>query len=405
MELHTQQYQTQTPSQTHVSSNQPPRVHTNIASSGTGAGPQIMRRSSRNSLPSRKISQPEETIHFSSERDEKVDLDAVSASPLTPTDAATTSLWQQIKSIVICLELGHITLNIAEKIKWSKNNEYLLDEYIQIQLPKISMRSTNAENLSRTNLQEKFIIYTAPKDTINWVIALYGFSLKRYNSLEVDILLPDVYTTATIVVTHKNQSEANITSAPLTAQSSTKEMLNEFTAEAVAHKNDGASPLPPPTEVMNLDINTARTQAQNTAEEIDTITVHVDTMPIHFHVSESKVSKSPYYAYGELPFILDMSLEMYNYYLFPLQCKALHIHVGVLGKVIKLIGPMAQLNTSAQMLKTPPPVRIVTASEENAAIKHFLELETSSTVSSVFLERSKNLKTKHKKVYSLYICI
>ncbi|XP_069969328.1 intermembrane lipid transfer protein VPS13B isoform X2 [Bactrocera oleae] len=355
MELHTQQYQAQTASQTHVSSSQPPRVHTNITSGGTGAGPPHMRRTSRNSLPSRKISQPEETIHFSSERDEKVDLD-VSVSPTTTAKATTTSLWQQIKSLVICLELGHITLNIAEKIKWSKNMEDLLNEYTQIQLPKISVRSTNAENLSRTNLQEKFTIYTAPKDTMNWVIALYGLSLKRYNSLEVDILLTDVYTTATIVVTQKKQTEANVMSSPMTALSTAKEIPNELIAEAVAHMDGGSSPLPPPTEVMNLQINTPTTLAQSTAEEVDAITVHVDTMPIHFHVSETK-------------------------------CKALHTHVCILGNVIKLIGPMAQLSASTQMQKTPTPIRVVTASEENAAIKHFLELETSSSVSSVFLEK------------------
>uniref|UniRef100_A0A034VE87 Vacuolar protein sorting-associated protein 13B n=1 Tax=Bactrocera dorsalis TaxID=27457 RepID=A0A034VE87_BACDO len=356
VELHTQQYQAQTPSQTHVSSSQPPRVHTNITSISTGAGPPLMRRSSRNSLPSRKISQPEETIHFSSERDEKVDLDTVSVSPSTTADATTTSLWQQIKSLVICLELGHITLNIAEKFQWSKDKEDLLNEYTQIQLPKFSMRSTNAENLSRTNLQEKFTIYTAPKDTINWVIALYGFSLKRYNSLEVDVLLPDVYTTATIVVTHKNQTEANIMSVPMSTLSSAKEMPSELVAEAVANIDGESSPLPPPTEITNFQTSTPATQAQNAAEEVDAITVHVDTMPIHFHVSEAK-------------------------------CKALHIHMGILGNVIKLIGPMAQLNASAQMQKAPPPIRVVTASEENAAIKHFLELETSSSMSSVFLEK------------------
>uniref|UniRef100_A0A0K8W1C6 Vacuolar protein sorting-associated protein 13B n=1 Tax=Bactrocera latifrons TaxID=174628 RepID=A0A0K8W1C6_BACLA len=356
VELHTQQYQAQTPSQTHVSISQPPRVHTNITSGGTGAGAPLMRRSSRNSLPSRKISQPEETIHFSSERDEKVDLDTVSVSPTTTVEATTTSLWQQIKSLVMCLELGHITLNIAEKIKWSKDKEDILNEYTQIQLPKFSMRSTNAENLSRTNLQEKFTIYTAPKDTINWVIALYGFSLKRYNSLEVDVLLPDVYTTATIVVTHKNQMDANIMSVPTSTLSSAKEMPSKLVAEAVANIDEKSSPLPPPTEIMKLQTSTTKTQAQNAAEEVDAITVHVDTMPIHFHVSEAK-------------------------------CIALHTHMGILGNVIKLIGPMAQLNASAQMQKVPPPIRVVTASEENAAIKHFLELETSSSVSSVFLEK------------------
>ncbi|XP_028899829.2 intermembrane lipid transfer protein VPS13B isoform X2 [Zeugodacus cucurbitae] len=355
VELHSQQYQTQTPSQTHVSSSQPARVHTNITTnSGTGAGPPLMRRSSRNSLPSRKISHPEETIHFSSERDEKVDLETVSVSP--STEATTTSLWQQIRALVICFELGHITLNISEKMKWHTNGEDVLNEYTQIQLPKISMRSTNAENLSRTNLQEKFIIYTTPKDTINWVIALYGFNLKRCNSVEVDILLPDVYTTATIVVTHKKQMEANVAPAPVTALSATKEKPNELIAETVAHIDGCSSPLPPPTEIVNTEINTPTTQAQNNDVEVDAITVHIDTMPIHFHVSEAK-------------------------------CKALHTHVGILGRVITLIGPMAQLSASAQMQKPPPPMRIVTASEENAAIKHFLELETSSSVSSVFLEK------------------
>uniref|UniRef100_W8BHK3 Vacuolar protein sorting-associated protein 13B n=2 Tax=Ceratitis capitata TaxID=7213 RepID=W8BHK3_CERCA len=352
IELHTQQYQTHVPIQTNsTNANQPPRVHTNITTSG---GPALIRRSSRNSLPTRKISHPEETIHFSSERDEKIDLETVSATPpTTAIEAEPTSLWQQIKSIVICFELGHIRLHIAERLKWCNNNENIHCVYTLLQLPKIAMRSTNAENLSRTNLQEKFTISTAPKDTINWVIALYGLNVNRYNCIDMDTVLPDVYTTITIVVTHKKQLDAVGNKA--SQRRSSNEAPNDARTEAVSPESQKeVSPSPMPA-MSNHNLDSSLPITQNTSIEVDAITVHIDTMPIHFNVSESK-------------------------------CSALHLHVGILGKVIKLIGPMAQLNTSTQMPTSATPIQIVTISEENAAIKQFLELETSSSVSSVLVE-------------------
>ncbi|XP_054747188.1 intermembrane lipid transfer protein VPS13B isoform X1 [Anastrepha obliqua] len=356
VELHTQQLQSQTPTQTQLGTGQPPRVHTNITSaSGTVAGPPLIRRSSRNSLPSRKISHPEETIHFSSERDEKVDLDTTtSISPPASTKPTTTSLWQKIKCLVISLQCGQIMLHVAEKIKWYNNQKDILGEYTQIQLPRIAMRSTNAENLSRTNLQEKFTIHTAPKDTINWVIALYGLSVKRYNCPELDTVLSDVYTTITIVVTHKTQLDADITSTMTTLVSTINEKSCENICDAIgaAAQIEGMPSPAPLQETTKLKCM----QPQSNSMEFDAITIHVDTTPIHFHLSETK-------------------------------CKALNLHLGILGKVVKLIGPMAQLSASAQMQASPPPMKIITASEESAAIKQFLELETSSSVSSVFLEK------------------
>ncbi|XP_036346047.1 LOW QUALITY PROTEIN: vacuolar protein sorting-associated protein 13B-like [Rhagoletis pomonella] len=360
VELHTQQLHSHAPSQTHASSSQPPRVHTNItAASGTGAGPPLIRRSSRNSLPSRKISHPEETIHFSSERDDKVDMDA-SVSILAPTSTEPTPspLWQQIKSLVVSIDLGHIRLHIAEKIKWYSNQEDIISEYTQIQLPKIAMRSTNAENLSRTNLQKKFTIHTTPKDTINWVIALYGLSIKRCNCPDLGSVLPDVYTTITIVVTHKTLLKSDLTSTTSTLASSVKEKSSEHINEDMrmsAHVQ-GESSSAPLTDTTKLEFTSLSTQPPTNSLEVDAITIHVDTTPIHFHVSETK-------------------------------CKALHLHMEILSKVVTLMGPMAQLTASTQTHTFPPPMQVVTASEESAAIKQFLELETSSSVSSVFLEK------------------
>ncbi|KAH8362480.1 hypothetical protein KR200_005474 [Drosophila serrata] len=162
------------------------------------------RRISRNN--SRKISVPEETVHLSSERDERhtqtepINL-VLSSNKPKATTFDSTQLVHRLSNLVVLVEITQAQVNVCEAMMRKKSTEVDV-EYTSIRLPNVKIKSGNCDSIQRGNIRS--VVWVAPKaELINWVIDLNEFNVCCCKSNVTDTIVAPVRTTITLALSHK----------------------------------------------------------------------------------------------------------------------------------------------------------------------------------------------------------
>ncbi|KAH8293565.1 hypothetical protein KR054_001628 [Drosophila jambulina] len=165
------------------------------------------RRISRNN--SRKISVPEETVHLSSERDERhtqtepINL-VMSSSKPKATTFDPTQLVHRLSNLVVLVEFAQAQVNVCEAMMRKKPAEVEV-EYTSISLPNVKVKSGNCDSIQRGNIRS--VVWVPTKaELFNWVIDLNEFNVSYRRANVTEMIVAPVRTTITLALSHKIES-------------------------------------------------------------------------------------------------------------------------------------------------------------------------------------------------------
>lgn len=368
---------------------------TSIIYQANNAMPQIFgRKSSRNSSSLRKISQPEETIHFSSEKDERIELtvtdpiviDIPDERPIESDEDKIKKYFKLFNTIIIYIDIAQSKLDITNKCLINETDDTMKKVFTRLKLPKILLKSTFAEYITRSSLRLKISPPLTNKTTFNWTIQLQDMYV---NTIEGDNVMPVLkpwQTTLTVATTKRKQAitintdlDYNFKSQSRTNSPKMKtksKNLTERPAKIADNSSVSSNSLkeifsgsdcsPPPSPKPSLRSKPAveSTQANEKFEEIICLNLHLDSSSIH---------------------------------LFGNNVKVLQLHLAHLMSVLELSqrisaatsGSTASSRSKGVKKKNHSPLMILTSSEENQHIKEFMDLDTNSDVSALPVNESK----------------
>ncbi|KAM8707006.1 hypothetical protein ACLKA7_011160 [Drosophila subpalustris] len=161
------------------------------------------RRAIRNS---RKVSNPAETIHLSSEREEKTIPPIDQAQPETSNEPIKTpvdlvKLIQRLSSIVVVVDMAKARIDVCE-VMLRKNVKDHSVEYTSIRLPRTKITSSNCKDVIRGNIRST-IYMSKSTEICKWVIELIEFYVCLRRANKSDMVIAPVHTTITIALAHK----------------------------------------------------------------------------------------------------------------------------------------------------------------------------------------------------------
>lgn len=162
------------------------------------------RRLSRNT--SRKISVPEETVHLSSERDERhtqtepVNLVVSSHKPKAAAfDPA--QLVKRLSNLVVLVEIAQAKVDVCE-VMMRRTPAGSDVEYTSIRLPHIRVKSGNCDAIQRGNIRSVVLVATKA-ELFNWVIDMNEFNVCYRQAAVTEMIVSPVRTTITLALSHK----------------------------------------------------------------------------------------------------------------------------------------------------------------------------------------------------------
>ncbi|KAH8383835.1 hypothetical protein KR009_010773 [Drosophila setifemur] len=165
------------------------------------------RRISRNA--SRKISVPEETVHLSSERDERhTQVEPVSqvvSSKPPPKAFEASEFVKRLSNLVVLIEIAQSKIDVCEQMQ-RKTPMETNAEYTSIRLPHVKIKSGNSEAISRGNIRGVVLVATK-SELFNWVIDLNEFHVCYRNGNITEIIVDPVRTTITLALSHKEKQD------------------------------------------------------------------------------------------------------------------------------------------------------------------------------------------------------
>lgn len=161
------------------------------------------RRALRNS---RKVSIPAETIHLSSEREEKTIVQVEQVKPQTSNASIATyvdlvKLIQRLSSIVVVVDMAKARIDVCE-VMLRKNIKELAVEYTSIRLPRTKITSNNCKDVIRGNIRTTIYMLDST-EICKWVVELHEFYMCLRRSNKTDMIIAPVHTTITIALSHK----------------------------------------------------------------------------------------------------------------------------------------------------------------------------------------------------------
>ncbi|XP_017140957.1 vacuolar protein sorting-associated protein 13B isoform X2 [Drosophila miranda] len=162
------------------------------------------RRISRNN--SRKISVPEETVHLSSERDERhTQMEPVTGLLMDNKPRKTAldlgQLAKRLGSMVVLAEIAQIRVDVCELMVRRRPAESDV-EYTSIRLPRMKIKSSNCDFVSRGNIRS-VILVDAEADLVNWVTDLNDLNVCYCRGDISEEVLAPVRTTITLAMSYK----------------------------------------------------------------------------------------------------------------------------------------------------------------------------------------------------------
>ncbi|XP_037953413.1 vacuolar protein sorting-associated protein 13B isoform X2 [Teleopsis dalmanni] len=336
----------------------------------------ITRRSSRHSL-SKKITQPEETIHVSSERDEKVDIETSVSTPPNSKDETQHEWFKISKALVFYIELAQSKLHICEH--FLNNSEDVLSNHTLLLLPKTVLKSSLVENINRGVLYNKLLFADDKKDTLNWTIAMNSLSLSNVDATSTNILLEPTNIAFTIVATHKEEKfkKKSFGHNENKTKKTNKENVRESGKKCKTEHN---SSIPDTDYSSNEEKSHSSSKKKADSTDVDIVDIYnsndAEAMPFISHSKcENQIYKKNIYTIN-----LHVDTTPIKFCISTQKFKILQQHVSVLTNVLDRIKVMVSPVRSSSA-KVSNPFQILTATEENSKIKEFLDLETNSEIS------------------------
>ncbi|XP_055848221.1 intermembrane lipid transfer protein VPS13B isoform X2 [Episyrphus balteatus] len=343
-------------------------------------------------LPSRRISYPEETIHVSSERDEKANIETSREKELRE-QFSYSKILPFIKSVVVRIQIAKGNVRLASSPNKQSPN---IANYTEITLPKLLFSSASAEHIDRFNVQNEFKLQNSKpcKDTFPWTCSISDFAIKSsLNNIAQEVIHP-IQTSITIAMTHRKETlsvsktEQQQQQKPTVVEKSETDKTKLSASPTITTVDSGFSPRTSEdfhrktTAGGSVSANgrsqSSEENGQNSIEsdkrksylqeaveivfsgrrksqtrDIVAISLHVDTSPIHVEFGSERTQ-----------LMLD--------------------HLSFLSKTVGFL-QMPQNKTSTQ---EKDEIQIVTAAEENANLKQFLEMDTNSETSMASIEKS-----------------
>lgn len=349
--------------------------------------PQVFgRKSSRNSSSLRKISQPEETIHFSSEKDERAELTTTDPFvvdktqvnlPVESDEAKIQKYFKLFNSIIIYLDVAQSELHITNKSLMNENDNSVRKLYTRVKLPKLLLKSTFAEYITRSSLRLKVKPPITAKTPFNWTIQFQDMDIEIVEDNETFPVLKPWQNTLTVATTKRKQainpqaetdqnfkSQQRTTSPRVKTQRSDLEQTTPAAETSTVSSNSlkeifsGSEHSPPPSPNLKLKSTMENPPNNGKFEEIVCLNLHLDSSAVHFYCNNVKILKEHLEHFMS---VIEMSQKV----------NAMEVSFDALRK----------RKTSNR--KSPPALMILTASEEHQTIKEFMDLDTNSDVSAL----------------------
>ncbi|XP_017091950.2 intermembrane lipid transfer protein VPS13B isoform X1 [Drosophila bipectinata] len=161
------------------------------------------RRISRNLT--RKISVPEETVHLSSERDERhtqmEPVNPVVSSKPVPKAYDSSAFVKRLNNLVILLEISQSKIDVCEHMQRKSPTEKDT-QYTSIRLPFVKVKSGNGDPISRGNIKSVVFVPSKP-ESFNWVIELSEFHVCYRQAQVTEMIVDPVRTSITLALSHK----------------------------------------------------------------------------------------------------------------------------------------------------------------------------------------------------------
>ncbi|KAH8359232.1 hypothetical protein KR093_005309 [Drosophila rubida] len=156
---------------------------------------------------SRKISIPAETIHFSSEREDKSNhayehLKEEKNDESHEVLLDMTKLIEKVTSIVIVVDMAKGQVDVCE-VMLRKNIKDQPIEYSSLRLPRIKIVSSNCEHVIRGNIRTIIHLTSVGNELCNWVIEMNEFYMCLRRAQKSDMIISPVQTTITIALLQK----------------------------------------------------------------------------------------------------------------------------------------------------------------------------------------------------------
>ncbi|XP_055922999.1 intermembrane lipid transfer protein VPS13B [Eupeodes corollae] len=367
------------------------------SSSTPRAAAPLTKQSSKKSLhserlPSRRISYPEETIHVSSERDEKANVETSSNQELRE-QFSYRKILPFIKRMFVRIQISKGNVRLASSPNKNTPN---IANYTEITLPKLLFSSAAAEYIDRFNVQNEFKMQnlTPSKDTFPWTCSISDFAIQSsLNNINQEVIHP-IQTSITIAMTHRKEtmkvlkSEQQQQQKPVVVEESKEEKTSkQSVSSSLPTVDSGFTPLVEEFQrrttaggsvSANGRSQSSEENGQNSIEsekrksylkeaveivfsgkrksqtkDIVAISLHIDTSPIHVEFGSERIQ-----------LILD--------------------HISFLSKAFGFLKMPPNLTTTQERDE----IQIVTNAEENSNIKQFLEMETNSETSVVSTDKS-----------------
>ncbi|KAI8046600.1 hypothetical protein M5D96_002811 [Drosophila gunungcola] len=166
------------------------------------------RRISRNA--SRKISVPEETVHLSSERDERhTQAEPVSIPVISkpqPSNFDSMDLVKRLTNVVVLVEIAQAKIDVCE-VMMRKTPAETDVEYTSIRLPHVKVKSGNSEAIQRGNIRS-VVSVTSKAELFNWVFDLSEFNVCYRRANVTEVIVAPVRTTITLALSHKTSEKS-----------------------------------------------------------------------------------------------------------------------------------------------------------------------------------------------------
>ncbi|XP_034127951.1 vacuolar protein sorting-associated protein 13B isoform X2 [Drosophila guanche] len=288
-----------------------PQSVSNYSTISATALPLQPRRISRNN--SRKISVPEETVHLSSERDERHTQTEPITGLLTDSKSEQKSgfdlgqLVKRLSSMVVVVEIAQVRVDVCDLMVRKSPTETDV-EYTSIRLPRMKIKSSNFDFISRGNIRS-VILVAAKADLINWVIDLNDLNVCYCRGDATELVLEPVRTTITLAMSHKLAEE--------------KQQQQQHSKKTNEEEQSKDKPVEPERGFGTYSIN-----------------VHVDMSPIN---------------------------------IFARRLKLLHEHYKIITEIHRSLSPEDDGNIKSSRA---PRLEVYTGSSQNyPVIKEFLELD------------------------------
>ena len=363
--------------------------------------PQIFtRRSSRNSASLRKTSQPEETIHYSSEKDERIEMTVTDPirhelpkeKPPETDEDKIKRYFKLFNTIVIYVDVAQSLMDITSTYMNNESGEMKKSLYTRIKLPKIVLKSTFAEYITRSSLRLKVNPPLTNKTTFNWTIQLQDMDINTMQDDEALPVLKPWQTTLTVATTKRKQPVATPADLDYTfksqsrvnspkAKPKSKTVANERTSRLSQASSVSSNSLeqifsdsersPSPKLTATKHVKTAENPGNNEKfEEIICLNVHLDSSIIHLYGNNMKILQ--------------------------LHCSHLMAVIEMLQKVTATVTTATTKSFASSSSKRQSrskhvnkPLMILTSTEENQHIKEFMDMDSNSDASALPANESK----------------